>query len=108
MNPEHNMRYEGFVRKVFNNVGRWGDPLRLANTDVNQSASTSGDLTDLRLGVAYTLGRLLVRVEFEFGETGSNYDKINKWIKEILNSKITYNRIHEIIEEAMPIALKLS
>jgi len=107
MNPEHNMRYEGFIRNVFNNVGRHGDPLRLADTDVNQNAYTSGELTDLRLGVAYSLAKLLVRIETELGNTGKDYDSINNWIKEIMDSNIKYTRIHEIIESALPILKKI-
>jgi len=107
MNPEHNMRYEGFIRNIFNNVGRHGDPLRLADTDVNQNAYTSGELTDLRLGVAYSLAKLLVRIETELGNTGKDYDSINNWIKEIMDSNIKYTRIHEIIESALPILKKL-
>jgi len=107
MNPEHNMRYEGFIRKIFNNVGRHEDPLRLADTDVNQNAYTSGELTDLRLGVAYSLAKLLVRIETELGDTDKNYDSIKKWIKEIMNSNIKYKRIHEIIESVLPILNKL-
>jgi len=106
MNIEHNMQYEMFVRKIFDDCNRLEDPLRLANTDVNQDAYQSGNLNNLRLGVAYSLCRLLVRLENEFGETGSNYDKIEEWIEEIMNSQIKYNRIHEIIESSLQIIKK--
>jgi len=103
MSIEQNTNYEFFIRNVFNHVGRYADPLKLANTDYNECAARKGDLTYIRLGTAYALMRLLVRLETESGDTGIQYDTIDIWIKEIMDSSISYIRIHEIIEKAIPI-----
>jgi len=103
MNPDHNMKYEGFVRRVFGGVARMGDPLRLANTDINNGASHKNDLSDLRLGVAYSLGRLLTRLETEWGHTGKDYDTINSLIRQVLDSSITYLQIHAALDTGITI-----
>lgn len=106
MNPEHNMRYEGFIRNVFGKVGRWEDPLKLANTDINQNAFLTKDLTELKLGTVYGLKRLQIILEEDHGETGKTCEEIDDYINEIFNNNVDYNRIHQILEIAIKLIKK--
>ncbi|PKL78691.1 MAG: hypothetical protein CVV27_02940 [Candidatus Melainabacteria bacterium HGW-Melainabacteria-1] len=100
MTLEENMRYETFVRKVHGNCGRWKDHLGLATTDINNQARESGDLSLLRLGVAYTVRRIQQLLEIEVGETGDVHYRLGRYVLELMSSSVQYQRIHQIIEAA--------
>lgn len=106
MSVEKNLKYEMFVRRVFGNVDRWGDPLQLANTDINDGAGKSGDLTNLRLGVVYAVTRLRVRLESQWVHTGADYETLDNMIPKLMNSRITYDEIHQMLDAADEIPLR--
>ncbi|WP_420578342.1 hypothetical protein [Ekhidna sp.] len=51
------MEYENLVRRAFGNVGRWGDPLGLANADVYRHGGE--DSHRLIFGISYALKKVI-------------------------------------------------
>lgn len=106
MIQDENMDYELFIRNVFE-CNRGEDPLRLADAEINDT-DLGGKLTDLRLGVAYALRRLAVRLEDECEDTGPDYNFAMDASNEIIsNGKITYEEIHKFINKGLKILEKL-
>lgn len=102
-----NQDYEDFIRTVFN-CGRNGDPLHLADTDINNAAYSTNNIDKIKHGIAYSLERITTLVnnkKLELSESEQNL--LKKYISKISNAK-TYTEVHDVIKSVDFLIEKIS
>jgi hypothetical protein len=91
------MKYEMLIRRAFDNCGRWGDPLKLANADTYDGAIIE-QKHRLKFGVSYAIQKLMADSEEDLYDALS---ELNDQIWEAGDQQEVnriINRAHEIAD----------
>lgn len=103
MSSVHNLTYENFVRAAFSletkqDVGRWGDPAHLANTDIFDA----GYLTKIKASVSYSMCIFNSHVTEYSNVPDDQYDELHEKMDVILEQVLSANdplKVYDLIEE---------
>lgn len=103
MSSTHNLTYENFVRAAFSletkeDVGRWGDPAKLANTDIFDA----GYLSKIKASVSYSMCIFNFHVTEYSSIQDDQYDELHEKMDTILEqvfSADTPLKVYDLIEE---------
>lgn len=99
MSGMHNLTYENFIRSAFTKaygqeVGRWGDPAALANTDTFDA----DQLSKVKAGISYSMS-ILNHFLIEDNELSeAQYNDIESILNRVLSSQNKMD-IYDLIEE---------
>lgn len=98
----NNLIYENFIRFAFeqafgHSVERWGDPARLANTDM----FSDGNLSKVKAAVSYSMSILNNILENDYHDHAivqENYDRLDSIIDDVIAAP-DKNEVLKLINE---------
>jgi len=99
MGAKHNLTYESFVRDAFSletkkDVGRWGDPANLANTDVFDA----GYLSKIKAGVSYSMCIFNSHITEYSNVPDDQYDELHEKMDVVLERVLSASEPLEVYD----------